>query len=109
VHLVRLRFVLGRFHDHHEFVTADTADDVRAAQGLPQALRHLAQQHVANIVAQRVVDDLEVVEIEQQHADAGLLAVRALQRVRQLVVEGIPVGQASYGIDVRQQVQVLLR
>ena len=46
-----------------------------SAHALGQAPRHLAQQLVAHVVAERVVDVLEVVEVDEEHRDlaAGAL------------------------------------
>ena len=49
-----------------ELVAAETGHRVRAAQGGAQPFRDLTQQQVAGVVAERVVDVLEPVEVEQQ-------------------------------------------
>ena len=45
------------------------------------------------MVAQRIVDGLEVIEVEKQHGGAPLLLVRWLQQGRQLLQQVVPVGQ----------------
>ena len=62
---VALDHVLG---DHHELVAAQPGQDVGGAQPVAQAPRHDLQHLVADVVAQRVVDGLEAVEVDEQHA-----------------------------------------
>ena len=64
--------------DHLEFVAAQASDQPVAADRALQALRHLLEQRVAGVVAERVVDGLEAIEIEQeQRAGARRDAARA--------------------------------
>ena len=55
-------------HDD-ELVAAEAAEHVAVADDRPQALAHAAQQLVADPVTEAVVDDLEVVEVDEQHGD----------------------------------------
>ena len=101
--LRHLRDVRGALHlgqHHHELVAADAADGVADAQLLHQAQRHFLQQHVADGVAERVVDGLEAVEVDEHHR--GLLAVAVGQRERllQAVLQQAPVGQAGERVVV---------
>ena len=61
------------------------------------------------MVAQGVVDHLEVVQVQQQQAHAAVLAVGARQRVGEGVVELVAVRQLRDGVDVCQVVQVVFR
>ncbi len=71
----RLRDALGiadaaAGHQDGELVAADAGDAVvRAADDRAQPGRDLAQQHVADRMAERFVDMAEVIEIEDQHGD----------------------------------------
>ena len=80
---------------HGELVAAEPGQGVAAAQRLAQPGGDLPQQRVALVVAQRVVDLLEAVEVDQQQADelaavagrAGgaahaLVEVRAVRQAR---------------------------
>ena len=55
-----------------------------------QALRDLDQQPVAGLVAEAVVDDLEVVEVEEQHGDAVAAPERGAQRGQERGAVGRP-------------------
>ena len=52
---------------HGELVAAEPGEGVAAPQRGPQPLGDLDQQRVAVVVAERVVDLLEAVEVDQQH------------------------------------------
>ena len=69
--------VLG---DHQELVAAQARGEVRFAQMRHQPVCRLAQQLVAGAVAQGIVDRLEVVQVEEEHAHRGLEAACAGER-----------------------------
>ena len=52
------------------------------------------QELVADPVAERVVDVLEPVEVDEQHADAAAAALRLRDRLREPLVQQQPVGQS---------------
>ena len=77
-----------------ELVAAQPGHRVAAPQHLAQARPHLAQQQVAGVVAERVVDLLEAVEVDQQQR--GLLALAAgHDRLMRAVAQERAVGQAG--------------
>ena len=108
-HAGHFRSVVGRFDDDDEFVAADAADDVGGAQDRHQALGDEFEQLVAAVVAQRIVDHLEVVQVQQQQSHAAVLAVGARQRVGQGAVEFMAVRQLRDRVDVGQVVQMAFR
>ena len=88
---------------HCELVAAQPHDGVGPAlQRLMQAVGDLAQQQVAHVVAERVVDLLEPVEIQGQHREPAMAALRAADRLREPVVEQRPVRQTGQRIRVRE-------
>jgi len=84
---VNLEVVLHVFDDDDELVPAEPRDGVRTSQPAEHALRDLREQAVARVVPETVVDELEPVEVEEQHRDCRLVATRALQRVGETVVQ----------------------
>nr|WP_228430773.1 hypothetical protein [Baekduia soli] len=75
---------VGAPEDDGELVTAQPRDEVLGPDAAAQALGDLAEQQVAVHVPERVVDLLEVVEVEQHHGRAGVvLADGGAQRVLQ--------------------------
>ena len=102
------RCAAGQFGNDGELVSPNAAQhgaQVGLLNHLVQAARHLAQQAVAIVVAQRVVDHLEVVEIQQQQANRPRLSC-TLERNLQSFVEGVPVRQLRHRVDVGEIVQV---
>ena len=83
---------------HDEFVAAQAADGVDLAHAGAHARRHFAQHDVAGLVAMGVVDRLELVEVEEHHGAAVLLAPPGGQRLVQPVEEQDAVGQAREGV-----------
>src|SRR5690606_20784819 len=82
-------------HHHAELVAAETADEVAPAHGGAQAPGGVAQQVVALGVAEGVVDRLEAVEVEHEHAEAMALCAGAGVRLLHQAAEGAPVVQAG--------------
>ena len=70
-----------------ELVAAQPRHHVFVAQHARQARPDLLQQLVAEVVAERVVDLLEVVEVDQHHAEGPADGARALDRVGELELE----------------------
>ena len=77
-----------------ELVAAEAGDGVGRADRLLEPRGERAQEGVAGVVAERVVDDLEAVEVEQQHRRRMAAAAGAHERVREPVEEERAVRQA---------------
>ena len=77
--------------DQDELVAAEPRDRVGFAYRGRETLRHRLQQLVAGIVAERVVDPLEVVEVEEEAGDVRAVAVRLGEDLLQPLVEQRPV------------------
>ena len=60
------------FDDDGELVTSDTADVVVLSQHVGQAGRCLLQQQVSCFMAKRIIDDLEIIEIQKQESFTNL-------------------------------------
>ena len=76
------RLLVGDLRQHgDELVAADPRDDVLVAEAFGQPLGGGAQENVAGIVAERVVDVLEVVEVEQDQ--------RAAAAIRKALAQGL--------------------
>ena len=69
-------------HDDGEFVAAEAGDGVGLARAAAQAVGDQLEQFVADRMAERIVDALELIEIEAQHREA-LAALDALELVIQ--------------------------
>ncbi len=91
---------VGQHED--ELVAREPADDVRRATVGVQALGNHLEQFIACRVAQRVVDLLETVEVDEQHRQSGLGPPRLDQRVVGLGVQQAAVGQLRQAVVERQ-------
>ena len=96
--------------EHHELVAAEAADRVGVAHAARQAPGDLAQHLIAHLMAERVVDQLVVIDVHEHHSDRAatsrgrrdrLLGPRGEQRpVRQpgqRIVEAL-VGELGGGV-----------
>ena len=59
--------VAGDGGNNRKLVAAETRDQIAAAQRVRKAQRDIADQFVADVMAERVVDVLEVIEIDVEH------------------------------------------
>ena len=96
--------------DHDQkLVPAQARERVLVAQAAAQAGRDRLDQLVARGVPQAVVDVLEAVEIDEQHADPAAVAARLLDRMLQPRLHQQPVRQVGQRVVVRQMLELLLR
>ena len=77
---------------NHELVAAHACDRVRFAHDGAQSVGHLPQKSVAGRMTQRIVDVLEVVEIEQVDCE-GLPTPDADKRLLQSLIQQCTVRQ----------------
>ena len=89
--------------DDREFVGVEAGKRVLLAQGGAQALGDAAQQLVADAMAERIVDGLEVVEAEHQHRDLFRAAPRVQQDIVHLLAQQIAVRQPGQTVMLRHE------
>ena len=110
--LLRDRRQLGgagvAFEDDDELVAAQARDQVVLAHRLAQPLRHRLEQLVAGAVAERVVDRLEAVEVDEVDRERRVVAPAARDRAIELGQEHVAVGQAGQAVEARQLVDLFL-
>ena len=92
----------------HKFVAAKACHTVIGAQGVLQALGHQDQQPVAGVVAQAVVDGLEAIQVQVDHAQQLLALARLDQGFVQARRQLDPIRQPGQGVKVRQLLQAVL-
>ena len=61
--------VTGSLEQDHELIATETRGRVDGAHGALEAPRDLAQQIIAGPVPERVVDELEAIEVDHQHRE----------------------------------------
>jgi len=91
----RLVHGAGTLGDDEEPVTADAADDVAGAYGALKAAGDDTQNAVADTVAERVVDHLEMVEVEEDDGQQGIRALRRLEKLADPVDDDRPAREAG--------------
>ncbi|MCY1330982.1 hypothetical protein D9M69_166320 [compost metagenome] len=101
------RVLAEPFQQHHELVTAQARHGVALANAGAEALGHLLQQQVATVMAQGVVEGLEVVEIDQDHRVRVRVAHAAGQHMLQAVEHEATVGQACQLVVEGQAIDLL--
>jgi len=89
----RLAFALQFLGQDHELVAAEAGDRVAVAHQLCEPLGDRDQQPVADVVAEVVVDGLELVEVDEQHRHDAAGAVQAGDRLRRTVHQQQSVGK----------------
>jgi hypothetical protein len=94
---------------HAEFVAAQAGDRVHAAHAGLDAGSGFRQQTVAGRVAEGVVDDLETIEIDEQHRAGGTLALGLLHRLPEAVPEQVSVRQSRHRIELGEKGELFLR
>lgn len=94
-------------HDH-EFVAADTGHRIAVAHAIGQAPGNLPQEQVALVVAQGVVEDLEVVEIDEQQRHGAAAAHCICQGMLQPVEQHAPVGKSGQLVVIGKPLDFLL-
>ena len=63
-------------HEHDELVAAESGDEVLGAHGVAELLRRELEQVVAGGVAARVVDVLELIEVDEEQGAARAVVAR---------------------------------
>ena len=101
----------GGAQQQHELVAADARDDVVTAGQRAQRTAHpfgeLDEQAVAGVVAEAVVDRLEMVEVEIADRQQRSFAAARLHRVGQHLRKASPVRQPGQFVEVGLALQLL--
>jgi hypothetical protein len=91
----RRRVVRDVAHQDAELVSTEAGHQVFVPERPGEARTDGGEQLVPHMVAERVVDLLEVVEVHQHHGEAAAVRRRVLDRVPELHPEQEPVGQTG--------------
>ncbi len=93
------------FDQHDELVATEAADRVCFAQGALKPDGGLAEHIVSDTMAQRVVDVLEPVEVDEEHRPVQAAAPAALLHLLDSVQDELPVRQSGQRVTCRQPLQ----
>ena len=75
--------------------TAQPSDGVGGPHRIAQTLREFLQKIVAGVVAEPVVDLLEMVEIHDQQAGGAMRAGRPVERLLKMLTEKPAIGESQ--------------
>ena len=95
--------------EHDELVAAEPRDVVLRAHDLAQARCDRAQQAIAGRMAERVVDLLELIEVDEQQRRQVRPVVRIRELALDFVLEADPVGQPGQLVEAREVIDARLR
>ncbi len=87
---------------HDELVAAEPRDRARVTDGLAQHVGGRLDQRIAHQVAERVVDVLETIEIDQHHRHAPLAIRGGHDQVAHRLAQKIAVRQPGQAVVPRQ-------
>src|SRR5450755_3243317 len=96
------------FHQYDKLIATNARYSVAGANLSLQALAELLEQRVAGGVTERVVDGLEVVNVQIQDRELLALACGALTRELQAVVQEVPVWQSGQLVVLRHVRELIL-
>ncbi len=94
--------------DDGEFVAAEPGQNVGFAQQRFQAGRHFDQQRIAGGMAERIVDLLEAIEVEQQNGERLLQPALPRRGFLDFLNERRAIGEPGQRVMVRQKGDALL-
>src|SRR5690606_13439928 len=87
---------------------AEPSRKVAYPRSLPQPVREELQRLVAALVAEAVVDQLEIVQIDEQQRTLAAAAAGLRQALAQHLAEGAAVEQPGHRIVAREPLQRLV-
>ena len=106
--VLRVLVLRQAVHDEQKLVPAEAPHRVGAARDARQAVRHFLDERIPGAVSQRVVDDLEAVEIEHGDPEAVSVLLGVGHRLRQAIVQQHAVRQAGEGVVAREVTELLI-
>jgi hypothetical protein len=99
---------IGVQADGDELVSSDAADRIIRAHAVREAVGDRAQHLVADRVAVRVVDGLELVDVEEHHRQGQHVVVRRGDRGGEVLLHGLTVGKPGEGVGQSEVLQPAL-
>ena len=92
---------------HYKLVSAQAGNDVAVAHAGLQALCYLNEQHVADVVAEGVIDGFETIQIDKHHRHFFLVALCRADCLQQALHQGKTVGQVGQRVVVGQMADLV--
>lgn len=83
----------GALSDDPELVASDPGNGVHFADGCDETVRYGSEQLIANLVPMGIVDNLESVEVDEEHGDATPAPASDRQGLRHSIFEESGIGE----------------
>ena len=99
--------LVGTFEQDAELVAADPRHHVALAHAALEQSRDLDQGLVAGAMAERVVDRLQSVEVDEQHRSMGVVPANARDQPLELAAEAAAIGKIDQTVLMREMVELL--
>jgi ketosteroid isomerase-like protein len=99
----------GLWCDQREFLAAEPADDVRVPALGAEHVREPAEQNVADVVSECVVDAFEEIQIDDQHAERPVVALESGEFGCTELEPGAPRMQLGQHVGTDQPREVIAR
>jgi hypothetical protein len=97
---------IGNFvEQHRKTVTAQAGNDIVLAQGDLDALGGFDQHLIADRVTQRIIDQLEAVEVQLQYREAAVVALGVDQLLLKRREPGFAIGQRRQSVEGAQLIE----
>ena len=95
--------------DHDELVSAKAPERIGGPHDAVEPRGNRAQEFIADTMTERVVNRLEVVEVDEQRRDRRLAATRAREHLLDAIQDQCAVGEPGQRIVCRQERELLIR
>jgi len=96
----------GHGQERGEFIAAQAGHRIRLSHRAVEARPHFFQEEIARVMAPRIVDVLEAIQIYQEQSDAAMVTLREAEGLVQTVEEQAAVGQPGEGVGHRHDRQL---
>jgi len=80
----------------------------RLADGSTQTLSCRDEERIASIVTERVVDDLEMVEIDQEQGEPGPLTIGQFDEIAHVSCELSTIGKGGKSVEIGQIFELVM-
>src|ERR1019366_4701520 len=87
--------------DDSEFVTAKPGDEIGLPNAAAQTRRHDFQQFIADMMTERIVDALELVDVEIKQCKL-IAPINSLELLLDLLTEHYPIRQVGQRVVMRE-------
>ncbi|MNI89298.1 hypothetical protein D3C73_1466850 [compost metagenome] len=89
---------VDQLDQQHELIAADSGQGILVTHVLAQAQRHFSQQQIAHVMAERIVDRLEAVQIDEHQRKTAALRLHRRHCLLDAISQQHAIGQTGQGV-----------